>query len=300
MPEAPVIEPPVVETPPAETPPIAPETPLETQWYDQFVGEGEDAESVKKVLGKYKTADDAIKSIPYREKLLGKPDGNKVELPGSELKGDGLVAAHRDILTKLGAAKDATGYQGVYDEMTKDLSDSERANLSETFGADIMAEAAELGLLPWQFQQGLAQALQRNGQMVDARRDNQDECDKALKTAWRHHLAENKGLAETAAARIDDELFRDENAEQLSEAQRAEQGGLFKRLVVESQDPLLYRVLCMVHDRLYSEGGNLPAHVNGSPVADAYAVAMRDAKNIWPNSPTLWEPYAKEKTGGGR
>ena len=56
----------------------------------------------------------------------------------------------------------------------------------------------------------------------------------------------------------------------------------------------------MVHDRLYSEGGNLPNNITGDAAVDAYTMAMRDAKIIWPNSSTLWEAYAKEKTGGGR
>lgn len=248
------------------------------------------------IWSKYKTAEDALKSIPHKERMLSK----MVELPADDVDPEARAKAISKILGKLGAPKKVEGYKEVAERAMKDIPDSVLDALPEGFIDRCCEEAHELGYLPHQFEKHLAMAMSHIEGNLRAQQDARDAADKEMKRIFGHRLGEMKGLAEKAASMFDDDMFREENAK-LPPQERAEKGGLIKRMLIESQDPHLYRLMAYLHDRLFSEGdGPIPSHGPGK-VDDAYTRAFKDAQSAWPNrGREFWEKYANEIVKGTR
>jgi hypothetical protein len=233
----------------------------EPRWFDHLLPQDATERGAhEKVFGKYKDADEALASIPHREKLVG----TRVDFPDPALPAEDTEKAHRKILAKLGAKKDAAGY--AVDELLKDLDDSAKALIPEGAIARLQEQAAELHLLPWQFERMLARALAEHEAGVRAQHDTRDAAEREMKRIFGHHLTEKMGAAEQAADLIDGDLFGQELAA-MGEAERSERGGPLKQLVRDTNDPRLYRLMAFLHDRLYAEG---------EPVARGRSVAAQD------------------------
>lgn len=285
--ETPIETPP---TPPVETPAEPPKgSPTGQPWYQKYLEHYDEPDRAKNILARYETEADAVRSIPSREQVLS----TRVSLPGKDLEGDERIEAHVKVLRQMGAPEEAKGYESVLTRVREGASDEVRARLEDGFLEKTAADALELGLLPWQLEKYMTLSLDNLENQIQARHE---ECEGQLKKIFRHNYGQRMAEAETVADMLDQDLFGEDN-KALGEQERSERGGVAKQMLVNADNPQLYRMLAYVHDRLFSEG-SIPAHLAGQGGKDAYAEGMAEGKQLWPNSPDLWERHAREKMKG--
>jgi len=267
-------------------------------WYAQVKGLEID-DSDKGIYDKYKTIEDAIKSIPHRERRLSQ----HLELPADGAAPDVQEKGHRKILGKMGAPKDADGYKPVIERALKDLPEDVRKKLPESFLDQCRKEAAELAYLPWQFEKHLAMTVAQIQDDADHEGDaqlaRQDECEKAMKK--RHHLQwqSHATNAELVGSHLDQFLF--ENPQGLEGEDGNPVKDAFTQLLKNSNNPVLYAACDHLYDLLLSEGDGSRIRRLGGKADDAYTEAYNEAKARWTKGTADdWARYAREKTGGGR
>jgi len=262
-------------------------------WHESYEDLGDDD---RKILAKYKTIEDAVRSIPHRERKLS---DLKLDFPPDDAEPEVREKSHRSILRRMGAPKKIEVYQQIAEAAVKEFPDAVREFLPDGYIQSCCEEGLELHQLPWQFEKALAMSLSHVEATVNARRDRREKSEKEMKRIYGHHMAETKGEAEKLADAFDGDLFRQDNL-QLPPQERQEKGGLLKRLLVESQNPVLYRFFAHLHDKLLSEGDGSIAGSAANRGSDGYTRAYEAAKANNPKRPELWDKMAKEATGGGR
>jgi hypothetical protein len=263
----------------------------ETPWYESLKPAAEDLPTYQK----YKTQEDALRALPHQQRLLGKA----IQIPSSDKPAE-IEAAHREILTKLGAPKEAKAY-GL-EEMLKDVPQAIRDNTPPEVLKVMAEDALDLGLLPWQMKRAWQRQLERAQAHLAAKpeRDRAAEVERInAKTEVlgpKYELAIKDG--EAAAARLDNDLLAEQNSK-LSADDLAQKGGVLMQALKKADDPVLWRAFQHIHDRLYAESGspatpNVPGNADGS----AYQGHYNAAKQMWPKrGESFWHNYAKEKAG---
>ncbi len=282
-----------------ETPVLTPETPA-APWFEKYGVSADDAG----ILGKYKDATEAIKSIPARERYVSQT----VQLPSATAKPTERVKQAREIMGRLGAFESADKYKemilATLPEDMKDKVPEEKINA--------MAESAyEDGLLPHVFEKSLKtnialaqERLQAEADEETAKLRAQKDDDEHLGQVFGRDKTTKLKDAETFARHYDDTLLRQDNGPGgragLTPEQLAEGGGVLFRVLKQVNSPYLYRVFADLQQRVFGEGGmrdhNQPPSVRQreeqilDSVKEDYAVLGEDRI----------QQYARERAGGPR
>lgn len=249
------------------------------------------------IYSKYKTPEDALKSIPSRERLIN----SNIQIPSADLKPEEQEAAHREILAKMGAPKDTSAY--AISEWIKTIPKEILDATPPGYFDMLTADAKELGLLPWQLKRSIALQTKRALEMrqkaiEDAPQREQEETQKWTSVVGpKIEIARQQ--AENAASRLDNTLFIEQNAKMDPETLRTK-GGLLVQALREANDPVLYKAMQHINDRLFVEAGQ-PQGSMGKGQKSAHAQAYEYAKTSWPNrGEEFWQKYAREQDTGER
>lgn len=261
-------------------------------WYARLKPSEDDV----KIYGKYKDPDEAIKSIPSRERGFH----SRIPLPAADAKPEEAVKAHRSILGKLGAYKDASGYKQLAQAAYEKLPESVKEHLPEARLDHWAERALALNMLPWQFESELAEAFNGVEAQIqsaeEAKLERQDALEKAMKTRYGVKWQTPVTNAETMATHMDE--FLRENAKGLGiegEDGKVAKDAFTQRLKLYN-DPVLYAAFEHLYDVLLSEGTGSPRRLGGK-VDDAHSQHYNYAKTHWPNrGEAYWADYAKRMT----
>jgi hypothetical protein len=259
-------------------------------WYSQYGAAEDDA----KILGRYKDAGEAIKSIAHRERAFH----DRIALPKADAKPEELQKAHRNILTKLGAPKEPAGYAAIIEAAKETVPEGLKDRLPDAFWDNCAKDAHELGYLPWQFERHLAMAVQHldNGTKAeqDAKLERQDALEKTLKTRYGLKWQSHATNAELVASKLDEFLLQNPKALEGADGQPPKDA--FSKLLQDGHHPALDAALDHLYDLLLSEGDGGPRRL-GAKGDDAYSKAYNEAKGRWPKrGETVWADYAQRKT----
>lgn len=264
-------------------------------WYDGIEGLDDGG---RKILDKYKTQEDAIKSIPHRERRLG---DLKIDFPDEKASPEDREKQHRLILRRMGLPKESDAYKETAAKLMKDLAPDVKKAISEDVVAQTCQEAVELGLLPWQFEKLFAEKLANTVQQVENGQDTsvaaQNKLEKAMKLRYKLQHGDHVQNAELMAAHLDD--FIRENPHGLE----GENGKIAKdavsQLLKGQSNPVLYAVFDYLHDLILSEGDGSGTRRFGAPANDVYTNAYNTAKTQWPNrGEDYWKGYANDVARG--
>ena len=121
------------------------------------------------------------------------------------------------------------------------------------------------------------------------------QTDESLSHLWGARKEAQMNNAMLMAKHYDDGMFAEENG-QLSEEVRAEKGGIMVQRLKQSNDPVMYRLFAVLHDKILSEGtpppGGRPAM--GQPTTNVQMLRYEEAKAKWPmRGEETWQRYAE-------
>lgn len=229
-------------------------------WYKPYVkGEGDD-----KILGRYKTQEEALASIPEMRRTIS----GSMRLPdATKLQGDDLVKAHRDVLGKIGLPDAPEGYdfKDLRSSLSQEVLDSLPGG-ADAFFLEAAKKAHGYGMLPWQAKIVLSEALAKHAEAIQAQGTAAKESETLLKTAWGTKYDENLATSKAAIARLQDEATKagDKSA-------------------AEELAGLSPRAAFYLHDRLYKDGAGSPI-VGSGGAPDVTSTVTAQVRQEYPGA----------------
>ena len=273
-----------------------PGPPDDGNWYDDW----NPPEDQVATLSQYQTREAFVDAhFDLRRKL-----SQQVTPPSQDLEGDDYFKEIASYRIKGGGVEKP---EDVQIDMPDDVLDFLGKHQPELV-KEMKQTYADLHLTPREIAKQVAKVVERT-QKDMANFSEQDE--KAKNELLTHNADVEDHLKQLYGARYEKQmenvmavpkhydkiLFGKENAD-LSEAERAEKGGVFEQEIREIEEamgarPLLRRFLADIHRKTIAEGGGAPGGAAPGQSHSLYEQRIEVVKQMYPNSPELWESIAK-------